>query len=136
MFGSNVLEVAIGLVFVYLLVSLLCSAINEQVIARFFALRSNTLEDGIKTMLHDPQGEGLAKEFYSNPLITGLTKQGVFDSWRRKVSKPSYISSRTFALVIQELVADKAHEKAIPPALQTVLNQAEGNAQQELSVLC
>ncbi len=84
MFGSNVLEVAIGVVFVYLLMSLICSTINEQVIARFFALRSKTLEDGIKTMLNDPQGAGLAKEFYNNSLIQGLAKQGVFDTLRRK----------------------------------------------------
>ena len=117
MFGSNVLEVAIGVVFVYLLMSLICSTINEQVIARFFALRSKTLEDGIKTMLNDPQGAGLAKEFYNHSLIQGLAKQGVFDTLRRKVSKPSYISSHTFALAIQEVVAAykyKINPNAIP----------------------
>ena len=30
-FGSTLLEVAIGVVFVYLLVSLLCSALNELI---------------------------------------------------------------------------------------------------------
>lgn len=29
MFGSTILEVAIGMVFVYLLLSLVCSAVNE-----------------------------------------------------------------------------------------------------------
>jgi hypothetical protein len=33
MFGSNTLEVAIGIVFVYLLLSLFCTAVNESVAA-------------------------------------------------------------------------------------------------------
>src|SRR5713101_9070998 len=130
MFGSNVLEVAIGVVFVYLLMSLICSTINEQVITRFFALRANTLEDGIKTML----GAGFAQEFYNNPLIQGLAKQGAFDKLRGKASKPSYISSRTFTLALQDLVAaSKTNPNAIPPALKTILDQAKGDAQQELA---
>ena len=67
MFGSNILEVAIGLVFVYSLLSLLCSTINEQVIARFFNLRANILEEGINNMLPGPQGSkgsDLVKNLY------------------------------------------------------------------------
>jgi len=131
MFGSNVLEVAVGVVFVYLIMSLICSTINEQVIARLFALRSKTLEDGIKTMLNDPKGEGFAKAFYDNPLIQGLAKQGVFDKVLRRDSKPSYISPSTFALVIKDIAA--TNPDAIPPALKTLLSQAKGDVQQELA---
>jgi hypothetical protein len=141
MFGSNVLEVAIGVVFVYLLMSLICSTINEQVIARLFALRSKTLEDGIKTMLNDPTGEGFAKAFYDNPLIKSMAKQGVFDKAIDKVpvinkviggdGKPSYISSSTFALVIKDIAA--TNPDTIPPALKTLLDQATGDVQQELA---
>ncbi len=35
MFGSTILEVAIGLLFVYLLLSLLCSAVAEYIEAKF-----------------------------------------------------------------------------------------------------
>lgn len=131
MFGSNVLEVAIGIVFVYLLMSLICSTINEQVIARLFALRSKTLEDGIKTMLNDPKGVKLAKDFYDNPLIQGLAKQGVFDKVIRRDSKPSYISPSIFALVIKDIAA--TNPDAIPPALKTILDRAKGDVQQELA---
>ncbi len=55
MFGSDVLEVAIGVVFIYMLLSLLCSTINEQVIARFLNLRAKTLEEGINNMLDDSE---------------------------------------------------------------------------------
>ena len=131
MFGSNVLEVAVGVVFVYLLMSLICSTINEQVIARFFALRSKTLEDGIRTMLNDPEGKGAAKDFYNNPLIQGLARQGVFDKVFRRDSKPSYISSSTFALVVKDIAA--TDPDVIPPALKTLLDQAKGDVQQELA---
>jgi hypothetical protein len=87
MFGSNVLEVAIGLVFVYLLLSLLCSTINEQVIARFFALRAKTLEEGITNMLATPQGKELVNQLYENPLIKGLSQNAASG----KPRKPSYI---------------------------------------------
>ncbi|TMC95389.1 MAG: hypothetical protein E6J11_13730, partial [Chloroflexi bacterium] len=79
MFGSYVLEVAIGLVFVYMLVSLLCSTINEQVIARFFNLRANTLEAGIKNMLAaigTPGGalDTVVEQVYENPRIKALSQ--------------------------------------------------------------
>jgi hypothetical protein len=131
MFGSNVLEVAIGVVFVYLVLSLICSVINEQVIARFLALRAKTLEDGITTMLNDV----LAKKLYNHELIQGLSMRGRFDKLLRRDSKPSYISSDVFAMAIRDIVTSYKYvinPNAIPPALQTVLEQAKGDAEQEL----
>jgi hypothetical protein len=43
MFGSEILEVAIGMGALYLVLSLVCSAITELV-ARVFAMRSGTSE--------------------------------------------------------------------------------------------
>ena len=53
MFGSTILETAIGLVFVYLLFSLLVSAINEAVMGHLTHLRSRVLEEGLKALLSD-----------------------------------------------------------------------------------
>jgi hypothetical protein len=50
MFGSSVLDVAIGLVFVYLFVSLITTAANEM-IANFLNSRGKSLWDGISAML-------------------------------------------------------------------------------------
>ncbi len=76
MFGSQILEVAIGIVFVYLILSLICSAINELV-ARMSALRSRTLEDGIRNLLDgkSPDGRELVDIFYGHHLIKGLYNQ-------------------------------------------------------------
>ncbi len=99
MFGSEILEVAVGVGFLYLLLSLMCSAITEG-IARAFAMRSETLRSGIRNLLGDPDGKGLAKDFYDHPLIKGLYRQGWFDRMIGREGKPSYISPRTFVLAL------------------------------------
>ena len=76
MFGSDILEVAIGLVFVYLIVSLLCSTLSEW-IARIFAMRAKTLEAGIGRFLGGD--EELRKKVYDHPLIKGLSRKGRWD---------------------------------------------------------
>lgn len=52
MSASTIIEVVIGLSFVYLLLSLICSALNEA-IAGVLALRQKSLRNGIKVMLGD-----------------------------------------------------------------------------------
>lgn len=94
MFGSQILEVAIGIVFIYLLLSLICSALNEFV-SRIFSMRAKNLEKGIRNLLNDPEFIGYAKDFYNHPLIKSLERKGI---------KPSYIPSRTFALVLMDVV--------------------------------
>jgi len=105
MFGSYILDVAIGLVFVYMLLSLLCSTINEQVIARFFSLRAKTLENGIKNMLADKNGV-LTQQIYDNPLIKGLTQHALSG----KPRKPSYIPSDLFAQAVMALDVVQAYK--------------------------
>ncbi|TAH38130.1 MAG: hypothetical protein EYC70_05780 [Planctomycetota bacterium] len=56
MFGVEILEVAIGLVLLYSLLSIACTALTEAV-ARLLALRSRCLRNGLAELLHtsDPQ---------------------------------------------------------------------------------
>jgi hypothetical protein len=54
LFGSTVLEVAIGMIFIYLLLSLVCSAANE-VIATNTKRRAWMLEQGIRNLLLDDE---------------------------------------------------------------------------------
>jgi len=97
MFGSDMLDVAIGMAFVYLLVSLLCSAIVEGAEA-ILKRRSKDLERGIGELLHDP---ALVARLYNHPLINGLFK-GDYTPGMRNL--PSYIPSRSFALAIMDLL--------------------------------
>jgi len=53
LFGSPIFEVVIGLSFIYLLLSLICSHINE-IIVGLFKWRARDLELGIQNLLCDP----------------------------------------------------------------------------------
>ena len=51
MFATSIIEVAIGLIFVYLLMSLICSAANE-IIESFLKNRATDLERGIRELFN------------------------------------------------------------------------------------
>src|SRR5277367_4330760 len=53
MFNSSVLDVAIGLVFVYLVLGLMCTTVNEW-LAQLFKTRAATLKEGIRQLLNAP----------------------------------------------------------------------------------
>src|SRR5438128_3116255 len=97
MFGLEMLDVAIGIAFVYLLVRLLCSAIVEGAEA-ILKRRAKDLEMGIGELLRDPK---LVAQLYDHPLINGLYK-GSYSPGMRNL--PSYIPSRSFALAIMDLL--------------------------------
>ena len=95
MFGSAVLDAVVGLVFVYLLLSIICTAANEMV-ASLFALRARNLAMGITSLLADNRIKGLDELFYDHPLIKSL-----YHSKR----KPSHIPDHTFALAFLDGIA-------------------------------
>jgi hypothetical protein len=92
MFGSQVAEVVAGVVFVYWALSMVCSSLKELV-ARIFDMRARTLEEAIGKMLGDP---GLASKIFANHLIASSVEPG---------GKPSYISSRNFALALFDVLS-------------------------------
>jgi len=95
MLGLQTLDIAIGLVFIYFVLSIICTAANEM-IAGWLKLRAENLEDGIRNLLKDPQKPELAEKFLAHPLIKSLC---------RGDKKPSYIPPRTFALTILDVIA-------------------------------
>lgn len=115
MFGLQILDIAIGLIFIYLILALTCTAVNE-LIASMLDRRTNNLFEGLKNLLSDSTwkpsspgdaaGTDLVGAFYSHPLIKSLEENG---------KKPSYIPSRTFALTLLDLIApaDPAKSKTV-----------------------
>lgn len=123
MFGSVILEVAISLVFIYLLLSLICSAVNE-LIMRIMATRARLFFNAMGGMLM--KNVALRDAFFNHPLIRGLETKplpwylrviGGRGFWRggqeALVNRPAYVPSRTFALVMRQLAKIP---DAIPPA--------------------
>jgi hypothetical protein len=114
MFDSEILDVAVGVTFIFALVSIMCSAIREALEA-WFKTRAAYLEHGIRMLLHDiiAKDGGLARGFYEHPLIRSLYASayvpGEVRDQPRLFAKgrglPSYIPARSFALVLMDVAA-------------------------------
>ncbi|MDC0747310.1 hypothetical protein [Polyangium mundeleinium] len=89
---STILDVAIGISFVFMLLSVIASAVTEA-ISGILSLRSVTLRQGIERLLKD---RTLTDKVYAHPLIDGLTKDNDSD--------PSYIPSDLFARALIDTV--------------------------------
>lgn len=87
MFNNAVLDIAIGLVLMYLVLSLMGTVINEF-ISTAISLRSRTLKSAIQRLLDDSK---LHAAFYDHGLIDGAKKTS---------GDPSYLTGQTFAMAI------------------------------------
>jgi len=127
MFGSSVLEVAIGVVFVYLLLSLVVTAATE-LISGFLKWRSNSLWEGIRKLLDADGVETWVKALYDHPLVNGMAQPDKFTG-SPKGKGPSYIPSRTFAVALLEVIKDSgsAGEVALN-ALRAAVDNAPATA--------
>jgi len=95
MLGLDTLDVAIGLVFVYLMISFVCSA-GVELVEVFLKNRPKKLLEGITELLG--QSDVWVKKIYSDPLVNALYK-GSFSELPPK-QLPSYIPARNFALAV------------------------------------
>ena len=102
LFNSTVLDWIIGIVFVYLLLAIICTTINEW-IAGITGVRAKTLRKGIEQLLDQQdngQGTGsFLKSFYAHPLVAGMVPPGATGA----DNHPSYLSARTFATAVMDL---------------------------------
>jgi hypothetical protein len=104
MLGSSTLEVAIGVIFLYLLLSLLCTAINEG-IASLLNKRGKNLFEGIKNLLNDPLFTGLAQQLYTHGLVNGISQNATNPEKPNRL--PSYMSANTFALALIDILGSR-----------------------------
>src|SRR5437588_104924 len=127
MLNSPILEVAIGMILFYLLLSLICSAVNE-IIEAWLKNRARDLENGIRRLLDDELANpdnflqhviGKIGRFFTilrgRKLDPALAKtQGlatkIYDHalvrglYLDRKELPSYIPARNFALALMDLV--------------------------------
>ncbi len=121
MFGSTVIDIALGLIFIYFLLSVAASHINE-VIAGMVQARAKNLEAGIRGLLADPE---LSKQVLNHPLISGLGgKPGRL---------PSYIPANTFALALFDTILPAGQQAPNLDAMRAqVAQMPEGAAKRAL----
>jgi hypothetical protein len=138
MFNSTTLEVAIGMAFIYLLLSLFCTAFNEA-IAGILGSRAKNLEKGIQSLFTDglkskggDDGKGglspaitLTEAIYDHGLVQSLYRSTASEKPTGLLSRfgthlPSYIPSRTFASALLDVL--------FPQTTATISGQANNLA--------
>jgi len=97
------LELVLGMTFVYLILALMCTSINEW-IAQVLRSRAYILRVGIERLLGDPK---LADKLYAHPLIQTMAFSDVQPVWFKR-------STRVLNLFLHPLPADH-HPAYIPP---------------------
>lgn len=127
MFNNVVLDVFIGLIFVFLLYSLLAT-IFQEFIAQIIDLRARMLQKGIARMLRDDNKDkekdppqALWKKFYDCPSVKYLSESNGF------FNKPSYISPANFSKTIIQILRGDHYDgstRAIDE-IKTTLIQAQ-----------
>ncbi len=133
---NGLLNVGIGLVMTFGMISLVTSAITEA-IASFLALRSKSLLAGIKQMLNDPKANGLALAVYQhaavNPLGSGAVpadparwqqNHGTYQDVSALLGKmPSYINSKGFASALIDAIQNRQQPGGVTDELGTAIGK-------------
>jgi hypothetical protein len=136
MFGSAVLELAIGMCLLYLMFGGLCSTLREYV-ARLLSQRETTLVAALASLLGTPtpsdadihaqsatdakttpasDGSNLAARVLGHQLIRGLTEPG---------KHPSYIPARTFALALLDVLSPEGKTERTLESVRATVAQIE-----------
>jgi hypothetical protein len=105
MFGSDIIDVLIGLVTVFLLLSLTATALREA-IESVLKARAAFLERGIRELLDDPGGSRMVKRFYEHPLIYSLYRGGFKPITGTRIigrKLPAYIPSKSFSAAVLDI---------------------------------
>jgi hypothetical protein len=93
MFGSAIIEVVIGLIFVYFVLAAIASHIDEFV-AGSFGWRAQDLETGTQALLGDPE---LHHRVWNHPIVKGLRDSSG--------GGPSYLPASAFSLALFDTLA-------------------------------
>jgi len=108
MFSSGILDVAIGLIFCFLTVSLVASAVLEA-LSSVMTWRSKDLRQGIQQMVNDPGFTGLALDLYQHAAINprGSLTGAALAQNKNAVDlarPPAYIASAQFAAALMDIL--------------------------------
>ena len=112
MLDHPIIDVALGLIFFYVILSLIASAVQEW-IASLWKLRSKNLRAGIGNLL----GEEYAQKVYDHPLIKNLAKPNKL---------PSYIAPETISTVLLRVIAQENGEESFVTRTAADARQATG----------
>lgn len=125
MLGSNILDVAIGLISLFLLLSLMATAVNELIEA-VMRQRAKNLEKGIIELVGSRNAGTFVTDLYNHGLINSLY-HGMYGTTATK-DLPSYIPSRNFALAVLDLTKNPPQGAVLPDNIKTALASLRASA--------
>jgi hypothetical protein len=97
------LQIIIGIIFIFLLLSLLATTINE-LLASWRNWRGHYLDEGLRKLLEFNNDDQPYNQFVSNPLYQQLEKHKLF----MRVSRaPSYLQNSTFSSILFTVLREK-----------------------------
>jgi hypothetical protein len=121
----SILNLAIGLAFIYLLFSLFVTALNELLLS-FLDKRADFLKEGLRELLQDPGN------------VTRVLEHGLVDALSRKTNgNPSYIGAEPFTAAVLDLVrpADPAAVRTIDDFKTDIAALPDSKFKQSLSAI-
>ena len=116
MFGMQVLDIAVGMIFIYLMLSFVCTA-GTELVASILRLRAKTFAEGISKLLHDDKIE---REFFEHPLIKGIG-----------VKRPTFCSAETFTLTVANILSGHGLPRTVPE-VRNLIDEKLGDKSPEL----
>jgi len=159
MFNSHVLEVVAGLSFIFFVVSVFVSAVNEWVSAAL-GLRASDLELGLKNLLGEdlssasdagskeamnasraaagspaaarqasPTGYGMASALLAHPLIQNISPVQVLS---KKITGTSYLEASVFSSTLVDLIVPGPNQQSIAPLRAAVAAMANADLRNSL----
>lgn len=117
MYLQEILEVGIGLVFVWLVISVATMSLQEW-LGNLLNARANEMEKVIGQMLSSP---ATTAQFYAHPLISNLYKPP--KKTGDKVRLPSYIPSAKFGAAVFSMVVQAGTDNSPVQAISGQINQ-------------
>ena len=124
MFGSDILDIAIGLVLVYCILSILLTSVCEAIEA-VFKTRSRFLELALLQLMQGNQA--LLDKLYAHPLIYSLYQGDYGDGAAKLAHKlPSYIPRENFAAAVLDLIDKDPKARAVMDHALTGLDKMAG----------
>lgn len=139
---SAIIEVIVGIVFVYILLSILVTEINT-IISNTFRLRARNLRQALDKIIADPV---MRAKIYSHPLIQLVEEQTILPGQRisvedaRKVAEGAisavdWIDSNTFVDVLLSTIKVDADQELFGALLNVVDGMPSGPERRTLRVL-
>ena len=119
------IDVAVGLIFTYLLLGLIVTAMQE-LIASFTSARGKLMRDTIAQLVaNGSRSKQFFKDVYKHPLITSSSASKL----------PSYMPSNTFALAVVDALSDDSQMPVFSQIENGLKKIPEGPSRDSLTVL-